>query len=296
MSALGMKLLPLYVAIHLVIIATVHQGFTHAAAAAAEVNDETTTTTCEAVEGTNVLWFNFSVDYFASEVGAYAVNECGTSPTLKMRRGVEYTFVQKEISNWMHPLGFAYYPDGAHGFEGHAEVPELEHPTPAECDDELFACNPGTGKQAPLYRIDASCETYADWNNGETSGLDVYERAFKIPQEQWAEKGGAGMYSVKLTIPTDSKSAELFYFCHIHRGMSGRIVVVDDDNYDITQPQPGSKVLPASEKRLLNSLKIPFVPELYYPVVDAFDRSCGTFGVHDYSGEGMAVYYYSRTH
>ena len=29
---------------------------------------------------------------------------------------------QEDITNWMHPLGFAYYPDGAHGFKQYAEV------------------------------------------------------------------------------------------------------------------------------------------------------------------------------
>ena len=75
----------------------------------------------------------------------------------------------------MHPLGFAYYPDGALGFGGHAEVPELEHPTPDDCAKAEFACNPGADvslvagtpklpvvgtpklaivKQAPLVRVE----------------------------------------------------------------------------------------------------------------------------------------------
>merc|ERR1711933_539743 len=62
----------------------------------------------------------------------YEVEGCeGVAPTLKIKRGVEYTFVQEDVSNWYHPLGLAYYPDGAH--DG---VPELEEPTPAECDEE----------------------------------------------------------------------------------------------------------------------------------------------------------------
>merc|ERR1711977_665890 len=77
----------------------------------------------------------------------YEVEGCeGVAPTLKIKRGVEYTFVQEDVSNWYHPLGLAYYPDGAH--DG---VPELEEPTPAECDEEDYMCNPGEGvQQAPL--------------------------------------------------------------------------------------------------------------------------------------------------
>merc|ERR1711985_121729 len=87
----------------------------------------------------------------------YEVEGCeGVAPTLKIKRGVEYTFVQEDVSNWYHPLGLAYYPDGAH--DG---VPELEEPTPAECDEEDYMCNPGEGvQQAPLYCINNNCETY----------------------------------------------------------------------------------------------------------------------------------------
>merc|ERR1711937_1011123 len=45
----------------------------------------------------------------------YEVEGCeGVAPTLEIKRGVEYTFVQKDATNWYHPLGLAYYPDGAH--------------------------------------------------------------------------------------------------------------------------------------------------------------------------------------
>merc|ERR1712144_25396 len=45
----------------------------------------------------------------------YEVEGCeGVAPTLKIKRGVEYTFVQEDVSSWYHPLGLAYYPDGAH--------------------------------------------------------------------------------------------------------------------------------------------------------------------------------------
>jgi hypothetical protein len=36
------------------------------------------------------------------------------NPTIGMEVGVTYTFVQQDISNWFHPMGFAYFPDGAH--------------------------------------------------------------------------------------------------------------------------------------------------------------------------------------
>ena len=134
--------------------------------------------------------------------------------------------LQEDITNWMHPLGFAYYPDGAHGFKQYAEVafvfielnatkvevsvhinifllqvPELEEPHPETCNEQQFLCNPNNqsskaqqGKprvkhyeftymqvrQAPLYGIDGVFETLDNWNDGTTSGLDVYEPGFQV--------------------------------------------------------------------------------------------------------------------
>merc|ERR1712078_712004 len=185
----------------------------------------------------------------------YEVEGCeGVAPTLDIKRGVEYTMIQKDPTNWFHPLGLAYYPDGAHD-----DVPELEEPTPGECDEEQFKCNPGEGvQQAPLYCINGECETYEDWNNGTVSGLDVYEPVFQRPEDQWEEEGGEGSYSVKITIPEDSKTAEFYYFCHIHSGMSGLMVVSD--------PAPDA-----------NQLVSTLSADYYGAPPEAFDVDCGTY-------------------
>merc|ERR1712159_752151 len=184
----------------------------------------------------------------------YEVEGCeGVAPTLKIKRGVEYTFVQEDVSNWYHPLGLAYYPDGAH-----TGVPELEEPTPEDCNEAEYMCNPGDGvQQAPLYCINGECEAMSDWNNGVTSGLDVYEPRFQIPEDQWEEEGEAS-YAVKFTIPTDSKTAEFYYFCHIHSGMSGKMIVED--------PAPDA-----------NQLVTPLAADYYGPPPEEFDVACGTF-------------------
>lgn len=45
--------------------------------------------------------FVFRVNFFAAAFGQYEVEGCpGTSPTLMLTRGVEYTFVQEHVSNW----------------------------------------------------------------------------------------------------------------------------------------------------------------------------------------------------
>jgi len=206
--------------------------------------------------------FNFQVNFHTGgPMGEYQVEGCeGTSPTLKVKRGVTYTLVQEDVTNWMHPLGFAYYPDGAHGYQQFAEVPELEYPTPEDCDQQQFACNPGLEvAQAPLYGIDGTFETYENWNNGTTGGLDVYEPAFQVPQDQWSEH----RYAVRLTIPEDSKTESLFYFCHIHKGMSGLMQVED----------------PIEDHNILVQ---DFKSSQYYEQASEFDVLCGTSRVAKY--------------
>jgi len=206
--------------------------------------------------------FIFRVNFHTpGRMGEFEVEGCsGTSPVLAFKKGETYTLVQHDITNWMHPLGLAYYPDGAHGFQQFEEVPELEYPTPDTCDEEQFSCNPGPGvKQAPLYGIDDTYETFDDWNNGVTGGLDVYEPAFKVPQDQWQEH----KYSVKISVPVESKTKEFFYFCHIHSGMSGLIQVTN----------------PAEDA---NTLVQKFDPRQYYMQADKFDTSCGTSEVSQY--------------
>ena len=72
--------------------------------------------TCEVTNtGEKVCTFNFKVDLHASELGYYIVEGCdGIMPTLGMERGVTYIFDQGDETNYYHPLGLAYYADGAH--------------------------------------------------------------------------------------------------------------------------------------------------------------------------------------
>jgi len=48
-------------------------------------------------------------DFHASEWGAYRVKGCdGSSPVLSVMRGIEYTFLQKDATNWYaHPAAVA---------------------------------------------------------------------------------------------------------------------------------------------------------------------------------------------
>ena len=86
----------------------------------------------------------------------------------------------------MHPLGFAYYPDGAHGWLDNAELPELESPNPELCDLPQFKCNPGEDiQQAPLYDVNGNMDSLDNWNDEASgAGLDVYEPLFQVRERK----------------------------------------------------------------------------------------------------------------
>merc|ERR1711924_166741 len=78
------------------------------------------------------------------------------------------------------------------------------------------------------------------------------------PEDQWEEEGGENSYAVKITIPEDSKTAEFYYFCHIHSGMSGLMVV--------EAPAPDA-----------NKLVTPLAADYYGAPPQEFDVACGTY-------------------
>lgn len=57
------------------------------------------------------------------------------SPTIGIEMGVTYTFNQADISNWYHPMGFAYFPDGDH--DGKDELEPGISQTGSSCTEDL---------------------------------------------------------------------------------------------------------------------------------------------------------------
>ena len=108
-------------------------------------------------------------DPYAGETGYYKFDGGATpSPTITVKIDDTITFDQTDPSNWYHPIGFAYEPDGAHGSTwGGDELPEVE----------------GAGEL--LYKIDGAATTCAD--AGDT-GLDCYEPEFFYPRGDWSAK------------------------------------------------------------------------------------------------------------
>ena len=73
---------------------------------------------CSTNEGDKECVFKVSRNIFTSELGYYtfegADGDCGgPNPTLGIEKGVTYKFIQEDSTNYYHPLGFAYGPDGA---------------------------------------------------------------------------------------------------------------------------------------------------------------------------------------
>lgn len=146
--------------------------------------------------------------------GYFGFEECGdeVSPTIGIEVGQTYTFVQGDVSNYYHPMGFAYFPDGAH-----ADKPELE-PTVTETAGN--DCAETATCPAPMYfSNDVYLGTYSNIAavknatvDEEDFGLDHYEPLFFYPLPDWASRGP---FSIKLRFDDVNYDKDLFYFCHV---------------------------------------------------------------------------------
>merc|ERR1719331_2842664 len=185
-----------------------------------------------------------SMNFFASETGYYEFKgHVGPSPEITVKIGETVTFDQTDPSNWYHPVGFAYEPDGAHGSTwGGEELPEVE------------------GKGELQYKIGGANPTCAD--AGDT-GLDCYEPEFFFPREEWMSKQYTAELTVTQAVADRSHGGVLYYFCHIHSKMSGKIKILNVD---------GSPFTPTANPAEL---------ALYSKTVNAgLDATCGTTGIN----------------
>jgi len=201
-------------------------------------------------EEEKVCTFNFSIDIFASDTGYFRVQGCdGVNPTLGIEYNVTYIFDQSNATNWYHPIGLAYGPDGVYG--NNVELGKEDSNPVTNID-----CAPNC--DSPEYMSDGEpmCKEDCDVN----FGLDDYEPAFALDRDTWLSEPG---YSLSVRI-TDPGTTEFFYFCHIHNYMSGRIKVLD------------------ASKEMKNAQDVVPIP-YEYKVPSEFDEGCGTFNVSAYS-------------
>ena len=163
------------------------------------------------------------------------------------------------MTNWFHPLGFAYGPDGVYRDNPELEKGEKNPLGVVDCDAKPDNAAPFC--DFPQYKLNGKnlCsdpeDCFADF------GLDEYEGVhFSGGRADWID---AGEFTVELKV-TDPATVELFYFCHIHEDMSARIKVLDEEGN------------PLQEQDLI---PIPYT----YDVNDAFDTECGTTNTSQYS-------------
>ena len=139
-----------------------------------------------------------TLDFFDGETGYYYLDTGngpkGPSPTIQAYIGQTITFDQTDESNWYHPIGFAYEPDGAHGSDwGGAELAEVERAGELQ------------------YKINSLNPTCAD--AGDT-GLDCYEPEFFYPRSEWLTKEYKAELTITQEVADDSFGGYLLFLSH----------------------------------------------------------------------------------
>ena len=175
------------------------------------------------------------VNLFMGETGYYEfAGYTGPSPDIEVRIGQTYTFDQTDPSNWYHAVGFAYFPDGAHGETwGGDERDEVE----------------GLGEL--LYKINGAATTCPD--AGDT-GLDCYEPEFFYPRGDWMAKNYTAELTITQAMADRSHGGVIYYFLsyplqderqayHQERGR----VQCDTSERVTTQPDRGAQPLLCSQ-------------------------------------------------
>jgi len=247
---------------------------------------------------TDFPYIHLSWDPFAGDVGLYKVagststdakniaKEChGVSPEIHLNYGQKYYFVQSDESNWYHPVGFAYEVGGAHNTCAcPADAPDCPNiAIEGECP-ELG----GEGVNGTMSTIQYITKTVAVKGPPEDEsgfGLDAYEPFFFYPFGDWYEGcGGADApCHVEFEVSDPSQFPEgkprkyVYYFCHIHPGMSAKIVLEN-------LPNPDGAIVPYCADG-----SIPGCPEPTAPDPSDFDEKCGTWNTGPYA-PGAAQY------
>lgn len=125
--------------------------------------------------------------------------------------GETYTFIQAYRTNYYHPMGFGYGPDGAH--KGNPELEPTVSMGTSSCDKNATC-------PAPMYFIGGQYQgQYSNipevkniTTNVEDFGLDVYEPTFKHPVAQWTR---VGPFEIKLSFDDTTYTNDIYYFCHV---------------------------------------------------------------------------------
>lgn len=217
--------------------------------------------TCKDDGGEKVCTFKLQVDLHAGELGYYTVEGCsGIMPTLGVEKGVTYIFDQDHESNYYHPLGLAYYADGAHDDADELE-PVITPPGSSSTCASSGSCAAPMYMKGGEYLGEYSNNAYiAPVTGSDNFGLDDYEPEFFLDFVTWYT---AGTYQVALKFDDADFAQDFFYFCHIHQFMTGRIKLVDDTGSSLFHDD------------------VPAIP-YSYDSPSMYDSECGTYGLGDF--------------
>ena len=102
-----------------------------------------------------------------------------------------------------------------------------------------------------------------------TLGLDAYEPEFFHRKSDWT----ATTYSVKLTLTDTTYATDIFYFCHIHGGMSGYIKIADASGTVVSSRGTGNALIAAD----------------YYDTPSTYEASCGGYNLDAYKSAGACT-------
>jgi uncharacterized protein (DUF305 family) len=105
-------------------------------------------------------------------------------------------------------------------------------------------------------------------------GLDAYEPLFFNSQDWWGEQAA---FKVTLTIPVSAPYTKVYYFCHIHAGMSAEIEITGSVGGAILNNAMLGGETEESALDIYDTIKAD-----HQKSIDAFDQTCGTYAASSF--------------
>jgi hypothetical protein len=228
----------------------------------------TTGATCDKTGSSNTD-ITLKWNSYASEWGLYEIDGCtGVSPKLQLSAGLTYTFIQTDASNWYHPVGFSYIAGGAH-----TECKDADG-VAGECP-ELGGVSEASGHSGTASILQYYVNDVAVTDDESGFGLDGYEPLFFNSQDWWGEQ----TFKVTLEIPSDVSYTRVYYFCHIHSGMSAEIEFIGSTASSQTTLDAESL---GGETEASALAIYDDILSADQPTISSFDETCGTHGSSEY--------------
>jgi hypothetical protein len=124
---------------------------------------------------------------------------------------------QADRSNYFHPLGFAYYADGAHDDKDELEPGIVPPGSASECGGDDSCPAPMYYENGVYLGKYSNLPTPNDISQNEELedddfGLDHYEPKFFLPFGVWQ---GFGDFTITVRFDVDDFTQDMFYFCHV---------------------------------------------------------------------------------